>query len=269
MMTKNKKASRIINTRIMLKIILCAWIFAFAIFFGSKANAETTKSKRVLEFNPTKAVTSKEAIVSSVLNQPIIDSTKETRDERQASKAIKAAKASKLKAQVSAKQFFYDFSIYEGFAQLFDDFDGDGYYQTFSVTFDADILSADPQAEALVYGEIYLSQNGGPWELFHVTEDFIIFSDSPEDAWEVLSNLETGYVPDTYDVLIDLYEVGFSGIVATYSSNDTDRLYALPLESNEYDEVYIHDHDDDGGSMPLSLLIALATIMAYRFRNQK
>lgn len=163
----------------------------------------------------------------------------------------------------SGDNLHHSFSIYTGYSQLITDIDEDGYYQTFSVSFDADILSPIRNEQALVYADLYLSQNGGPWVLYFSTDDFVITGESTDDEFEVVTQLDSGYVPDNYDVLIDLFEVGYTDVVATYSSDDTNTLHALPLESSDYDPEYIEvEYDDHGGGFDwstLSLLLILVT----------
>jgi hypothetical protein len=156
-------------------------------------------------------------------------------------------------------QSHHSFNIYSGYSQLITDIDNDGYFQTFSVTFDADILSPIANEEAYVYADLYLSQDGGPWLHYFSTDNFIIYGESTDDEFEVYTTLNSGYEPDEYDVLIDLYEVGFVDVVATYSSNDTNTLYALPLESSDYDPDYIEVdyHDDHGGAILYILWLAV------------
>ena len=163
--------------------------------------------------------------------------------------------------------FYHSFSIYNGYSQLINDIDGDGYYQSFSVTFDADILSPEANEQALVFADLYLSQNGGPWVLFFSTDDFIITGEDSEDAFEVVTVLDSGYEPDQYDVLIDLFEVGYSDVVSTYSSNDSNDLYALPLESRDYDPEYIdvEYHEEHGGG---SSWLLLGALFAFVFRRR-
>ncbi|RTR32734.1 choice-of-anchor H family protein [Shewanella atlantica] len=170
-----------------------------------------------------------------------------------------SSKYAKQKMAGEAAQFanpiFHEFSIYEASSRLFTDNDLDGYYQTFSVTFDADLIGFGSYERADVYAELYLSRDGGPWVHYYSTDIFTIIGDSSDDDFEVLTTLHTGYPADYYDVLIDLYEVGFDDIVATISSDDTDNLYALPLESSDRDEVYIGDSSSEGhGGGSLSLL---------------
>jgi hypothetical protein len=161
---------------------------------------------------------------------------------------------------------YHSFAIYSAYSELILDIDEDGYYQRFSVTFDADILSSMVNEQAIVYADLYLSRNGGPWVLYFSSDDFVITGEDSEDEFEVVTHLDSGYVADYYDVLIDLYEVGFSAVVATYSANNTNALYALPLESSDYDPEYIaveyYDEHSGGSSW---LLFAALLALVYRY----
>ncbi|ASP49176.1 choice-of-anchor H family protein [Cognaticolwellia beringensis] len=175
--------------------------------------------------------------------------------------------SSSSQSVVYSSNFYHSFSIYTGYSQLITDIDEDGYYQTFSVAFDADLLSPMANEQAVVFADLYLSQNGGPWVLYFSTDDFVITGEYTDDEFEVVTKLDSGYVPDYYDVLIDLYEVGYSEVVATYSSNDSNELYALPLESSDFDPEYIEveyveveyyeEHSGGGIWLLLGALLAL------------
>lgn len=171
----------------------------------------------------------------------------------------------KTKKLLKTSNSHHSFSIYNAESYLLDDYDGDGYYQTFSVIFDADLHSTYADDSAEVYGQMYLSKNGGPWIYYYTTDSFIIVGDSELDEYEVITTLHQGYDSDSYDVLIDLYEVGFEGLVASYSSDDNNALYALPIESTEYDLEYVVEvYDDYAGSMS-----ALLLLMALGLRLKK
>ena len=161
------------------------------------------------------------------------------------------------------------FVIYEGYSQLIEDYDSDGYYQTFSVTFDADLITYNPYDEAAVYAELYLSENGGPWQHYYTSDSFIIHGESSDDAFEVYSTLAQGFNPNHYDVLIDLYEVGYPNIVASYSSDDSNSLYALPLESSDYDVEYYEETHIYGGSGSIIGLMIIIFILAMRRLNHQ
>ena len=70
------------------------------------------------------------------------------------------------------------------------------------------------------------------------------------------NRIKGGEANNKTDVLIDLYEVGFEGLVASYSSDDNNALYALPIESAEYDLEYVVEvYDNHAGSMSALLLL--------------
>ena len=159
------------------------------------------------------------------------------------------------------QRYTHSFAIYSGYSQLIEDIDEDGYFQTFSVTFDADISSPIIDDQAIVYADLYLSENGGPWVLYFSTDDFVITGDASDDEFEVITQLESGYRSNNYDVLIDLYEAGYADVVATYSSNDSNELYGLPLESSDFDPEYIeveYYSEHGGGSAVLLTFILVA-----------
>ncbi len=162
------------------------------------------------------------------------------------------------------------FAIYEGYSQLIEDLDADGYFQTFSVTFDADLLTGNPHDEAVVYAELYLSENGGPWVHYYSTDNFVIHGESSDDEFEVYSTLEQGFSANHYDILIDLYEVRYPNIVASYSSDDSNSLYALPLESSDYDleyvEYYSEVHTDGGSSSVIALMVMMIALSIRQFK---
>lgn len=184
--------------------------------------------------------------------------TRESKKKASQNKAIKY----KAKQLFKKSNYHHSFSIYNAESYLLDDYDGDGYYQTFSVIFDADLHSTYSDDIAEVYAQMYLSKNGGPWIYYYTTDSFIIEGDSDLDEYEVITTLHQGYDSDTYDVLIDLYEVGFEELVASYSSDDNNALYALPLESSEIDIEYVvevYDHYA-GSTSVLFLILALVAL---------
>ncbi len=186
--------------------------------------------------------------------------------DQQAGKAT-AASRNELQAvtQPRSRSYAPEFTIYDAFATLQDDYDGDGYYQTVTVVFDADIYSYDGNDLGEVYARLYLSENGGPWFHYYTTNNFLIHGDSEQDAYEVISNFSQGYYPGHYDILIDLYQVGYAGIVATYSSADNQALYALPLESSDYDPLYVDSVSiHHGGSLSALALMLLVLLLTAR-----
>ena len=162
-----------------------------------------------------------------------------------------------------------DFAIYSATSFLQEDYDGDGYYQTFSVTFDADMYAYTHNQFGEVYALLYLSKNGGPWTHYFTTDVFIIEGDSDQDEYEVITTFLSGYSSDDYDVLIDLYQVGYNDIISSYSSDDSNALYALPLESADYDEPYNESYIEvvevHGGSI-YGLTLLLLGVCLFRVK---
>jgi hypothetical protein len=149
------------------------------------------------------------------------------------------------------------FYIYDAVTTLRSDRDDDGYHSEFRVRFDADVRVGD----ALVYAKLYLRRAGETeWYLYRETDDFWIYGQSEDDDYYVTTTLDAGYSTGEYDVLIDLYESGHSGIVATLGPAESGELSYLPLEEVGLDvpielagysigEVYtdlIEDVDGDG-----------------------
>jgi len=170
---------------------------------------------------------------------------------------------------------YRDFAIFQAYSRLFDDLDQDGFYQTFSVTFDADVYGYTLNEPANVYAEMYLSRNGGPWEHYYTTDVFTIYGQSEDDDFEVLTTLSQGYQTDFYDVLIDLYEYGYPEVVATLSADESDGLYALALESHDRDVVYEQEIVEEvvivgGGSLSWgALFLLIAGLFSRRATNRK
>ena len=205
--------------------------------------------------------------LASNFNQVTVEEAPKTRPQ------VLADKQQQLSSVKKAKGAHHSFGIYQAYSQLIEDIDSDGYFQTFSVTFDADVYSSFGYEEADVYAEMYLSFNGGPWIHYYTTDVFRLYGDSPDDEFEVYTTLQQGYQTGEYSVLIDLYEVGYSDVVASYSDYDSASLYALPLESADYDFEYIYVSYSEGHSgtfngFSLALLAAILVTIRRRTTRQ-
>ena len=161
----------------------------------------------------------------------------------------------------------HEYRIYDAHVHLIGDDDHDGYYQKFSGTFDADSESSHWET---VYAKLYLSSDGGDtWIHYFTTKDFIIEDNASYDDYEVVTTLYNGYPANEYDVLIDLYEEDDEHhIVATYSSFDNSELYALPLESKNYDirstTPSSKSHGSGGGSFNFFILMSMILMVIKR-----
>ncbi len=120
------------------------------------------------------------------------------------------------------------FRLYDARRSLLSDVDGDGYHRRFKIRFDADI----DYGSTKVYAKLYLRRVGdsGPWRRYFTTDDFWISGRSSSDEYYVETTLTDGFGTGDYDVLIDLYESGYSGVVASLGPADDRALRDLPLE---------------------------------------
>ena len=137
-----------------------------------------------------------------------------------------------------------DFWFFEAGSTLRSDRDGDGFHREFRVRFDADVISGG----AIVFARLYLRRVGDlDWLLYHETDDFEIIGEDGDDDYFVTTTLDDGWPTGDYDVLIDLYESGFPGIVATIGPEDSGALALLPLEETGLDlPIELPGYDIDG-----------------------
>lgn len=240
-----------------------------SLLISSLVSAEDRTSISYGELSKSLTIERKQAITQENQIAPIVDqyigkATNKTRAEIINAKDNKASKISSL-AINRHRNNYADFAIYGASSLLEEDYDGDGFYQTFSVIFDADIYSYSSNPIGEVYALMYISKNGGPWTHYYTTDNFLIEGDTDVDEYEVVTTFLSGYSADHYDILIDLYQEGYSDIVASYSSDDSNALYALTLESADYDEPYIEVIEtSNGGSLSVAILIFFIIIYSFR-----
>ncbi|MCC2617322.1 choice-of-anchor H family protein [Aestuariibacter halophilus] len=150
-----------------------------------------------------------------------------------------------------------DFWIYDAWVTLQRDSDADGYYSTFALEFDADTYFS----HADVYARLYLSR-GDVFEEYHTTSVFSLYGESSDDTLIVESDLITGFSPDDYELLIELYDAYDDSLVAIYDGySDVDLTY-LPLEAQSYEKteqvVIVTEH---GGAAGLLTLLMVPLLM--------
>ena len=158
-----------------------------------------------------------------------------------------------------------DFWFYTADVELFSDQDRDGYYYGIDLLFDADTVFA----VADVYAVVYLSQNGGPWEEYAVTDTFAIYGASSDDEYVIVTELVSGYPTDSYDILIELYDTFDGSFVADIGPADTSELAYLPLEDADRDAPIVQGttvivRDSGGGSLGWLMLLGLVLAGARR-----
>ena len=153
-----------------------------------------------------------------------------------------------------------DFEIAAVDISLSGDYDGDGYFHVIELDWDADTVfsSAD------VYGVVWLSYEGGPWEEFLTSATYTINGSSSADRYRVESDLRSGYPTGTYDLLLELYDPDSGELLASLGPSDTLTLAQLPLEDRSWDED--DDHYHGGGALGAWTMLLLGLILMARCR---
>jgi hypothetical protein len=119
-----------------------------------------------------------------------------------------------------------NFWFYSADVILFNDNDGDGFFHGIDLLFDADTY----YSSAEVYAVVYLSLEGGPWNEYAATENFIINGASADDEYVIVTELVNGYPAGSYDLLIELFDTYDDSFVASFGPEDTSELAFLQLE---------------------------------------
>jgi hypothetical protein len=160
----------------------------------------------------------------------------------------------------------FDFWFFEADVILYNDDDNDGYFYGIYLLFDVDtkFSSAD------IYAVLYLSYEGGPWNEYAATEDFSIFGSSGSDEYVIETELMSGYLTGSYDLLIEVFDAFDGSFLTSFGPSDTSELAYLPLEDFNRDEpitVVIVSEHGGGGALDhwlLSGLVLLLMISAVR-----
>lgn len=173
------------------------------------------------------------------------------------------------KGMQSLQATYGDSWIYDATTDLFTDRDGDGYFRFLRVRFDADSIFD----EVWLYAEIYVSADGTAWEHLYSTQDFLIEGTSPDDDYEVETELVSGYSTGRYDVLIELYDADTGELVDEYGPNENPTEFELlPLEDSGRDGSIVAlppiTYTDDGGGGAFSWLGVLGLLGALGLRRR-
>jgi hypothetical protein len=170
---------------------------------------------------------------------------------------------------------FGDSYVFEAFTDLFSDRDRDGYFHHLRVTFDVDTIFP----VSYVYAMVWISADGNSWELVYTTADFAVYATSPDDDYEVETDLVSGYSTGLYDVLIELYDAQTDTLLDEYGPNESPEFSLLPLEDSYRDGdappsapppdggPVIIDDGGGGASSWLMLPLLLAALVANARRR--
>ncbi|MCV2883231.1 choice-of-anchor H family protein [Aestuariibacter sp. AA17] len=123
-----------------------------------------------------------------------------------------------------------DFWIYDAWVTTRYDDDYDGYRTRIDVEFDVDTV----YRHADIYAVLYLSR-GNVYESYHQSSVFAIYGEDEDDALLVSSDLVTGFRPQEYDVLIEVYDAKDDQLLVSYDAYSDADLALVSLESEDYD----------------------------------
>ncbi|MGJ8681552.1 choice-of-anchor H family protein [Paraglaciecola sp.] len=205
------------------------------------------------QFNETSDEINKTAS-NQTLIQSMSKQSKTGKNNTDNAKTRQTANARTLTIRPNANNLDQTFWVYDAWVTLHSDEDRDGFYNHFTVEFDADTEFN----HAEVYARLYLAK-GEVFKEYHTTSNFNIYSDNNNDSFVVESELLTGFISADYEVLIELYDAYSNELVATLDGTNDADLYLLPLESENYEEVYVDQvvviHESGGSIAWLSLLL--------------
>ncbi len=125
-----------------------------------------------------------------------------------------------------------NFWISNASSEISRDADGDGFYTRLRVWFDANT----DLPSRYVYAKLFVSFEGGPWNLVHTTQDFRIDGATRADEYVIVTELDSGYRTGYYDVLIELYDAASRAFLTDYGPYEDSALRALPLEDRNRDQ---------------------------------
>ncbi|WP_299084504.1 choice-of-anchor H family protein [uncultured Paraglaciecola sp.] len=171
--------------------------------------------------------------------------------------------AKMLTARPSEQSVNHEFWVFDAWVSFQGDEDRDGYFNHFSVEFDVDT----DYHTARVYAVLYLGVDE-VFKEYHTTSNFSVFSDHSNDSFVVESKLVTGFSPDDYEVLIEVYDADNDELVAVYDGNDDADLYLLPLESADYAQSQVVVVREHGGSLGFWGVILLLPMVLGRYLYQ-
>ena len=213
-----------IKSQFGLAGMLC--VISLGVFAQSVGDSEVVQTSRSVgkqvkdnSINLLEAVKSKDIVSGKPLEEKTLEST----DQQTA----------------IANRYDQFFSIYGADVALLSDIDGDGFHHALNVIFDVDV----DHDVATLYAKLYLSREGGRWIQYATTDLFSIFENDAGDAYEVTTELLEGYPSGYYAVLVEIYSLNHTDMVA---SEIVDHNYLgkdIMLEDYNRDEVIYYEEE--------------------------
>lgn len=118
-------------------------------------------------------------------------------------------------------------------SSVYSDFDRDGFFTNFSLSFDADVRYGNEW----VYARIFLRASGEDYLFFHTSDAFEIYESSSFDEYRLESELVSNYPAGYYDVRIELRDAFNDRLLDIVDASTHSTLFALPLESRDSSDL--------------------------------
>ncbi len=116
--------------------------------------------------------------------------------------------------------------------EIFTDNDGDGYYQDFKISFDADITTGQRD----IVARLYQKTGNGTWQFETESAAYTIVGTNTDDTIAFEATWQAGYATSLYDFKIELYDSATNEFLAS-ASNDFGPLVDVPLEDAGKDQT--------------------------------
>ncbi|GAA6184760.1 MULTISPECIES: choice-of-anchor H family protein [Alteromonadaceae] len=238
-------------------------MFSIASFSALSAQSDTTESISVTstesQYGSVLAQVNKKGVPGSVQKQSM-ESVSLDKAEAHKMRQAAAPLTRPLDRDLRMVEDDPDFWIYDATVFLDIDRDADGYYSGFTLEFDADTI----YTEAEVYARLYLAR-GDVFEEYHTTSLFFINGDSSSDSYVIESDLQTGFPPGDYELLIELYDTYDNRLVAISDGYSDADLSLLTLESQSYEQPQVIIVTEHGGSFGFLTLLLIPILMGRVF----
>ena len=149
---------------------------------------------------------------------------------------------------------------------LFADYDHDGYFGGFSLSFDVDTSYGDRD----IYATIFLQLRHQSLVKLHTTEVFTIYSRSGADVYRIDAELVDNYQAGDYQVHIDIHDARNGVVLDSVSHESFRNLRNLPLEAEPYHDTTsaVIVTEFAGFSGPVLLLMLGLTALLRRARDR-
>ncbi|NND59335.1 MAG: hypothetical protein HKN49_03625 [Gammaproteobacteria bacterium] len=176
------------------------------------------------------------------------------------------AQTGKQSTQPAQTTYCCSHYIYDGYAELYDDLDYDGFYTYLRINIDIDT----DHYESDIYIKAFLRNGVGAWNRIYTSNTFTIYGSSAFDDYEIETELVSGFPADYYELLVEVYDAYSGELLVEYGAIENASFSGLPLEDVNRDgavtlPIVTSYGTSGGGSVSL---LALAGILGLVLRRR-